>query len=301
MKPSIGRIVLFRPTNVVTAQSVQAALIAYVHSDTLVNLAVFDSNGVASGQTSVQLVAPGQPKPEFGMYCEWPHHQVGNTKIDISTLGVSQENFDELTRIIKMTSPKIQAEGLSTMTHPNLPDIEAVSDAVHAAWMASKHAQGVYTRKAEDGEELMAPYAELSEKAKDLDRNTVKAVYAAFETIKPQVPGARVTAADVDTAIEAEIVAKGLTAPRVTPERIAVLMARVQFKFHVEATSTFCHAFLDGEFFLATGHSACVSKENFDAEIGQKIAKANVMKPANDKLWELEGYALRVRLAPNNS
>lgn len=100
-----------------------------------------------------------------------------------------------------------------------------------------------------------------------------------------------------DNTIEAEILAKGLTAPRVTPDRIDALMARVQFTFHVEATSTFCHAFLDGEFFLATGHSACVSKENFDAEIGQKIAKANVMKPTSDKLWELEGYALRSRLA----
>ena len=99
-----------------------------------------------------------------------------------------------------------------------------------------------------------------------------------------------------DTAIEAEIVAKGLAAPRVTPDRIAALMARVQFQFHVVGTSTFCYAFLDAEFYLAAGHSACVSKENFDAEIGQKIAKANVMKPASDKLWELEGYALRARL-----
>ena len=99
-----------------------------------------------------------------------------------------------------------------------------------------------------------------------------------------------------DKEVEAEIVAKGLTAPRVTPVRIAALMARVDFQFYAVGTSTFCYAFLDGEFYLATGHSACVSKENFDAELGQKIAKANVMKPASDKLWELEGYALRVRL-----
>lgn len=99
-----------------------------------------------------------------------------------------------------------------------------------------------------------------------------------------------------ENAIEQEIKNKGLTAPRVTPDRIDALMARVQFRFHVEETSTFCHAFLDGEFFLATGHSACVSKTNFDWELGQKIAKENVLKPARDKLWELEGYALRQRL-----
>jgi hypothetical protein len=62
-----------------------------------------------------------------------------------------------------------------------LPDIELVSDKVHEAWMKSKRDQGVTTRKAEDGEELMVPYPQLSDKAKDLDRNTVKAVYAAIE------------------------------------------------------------------------------------------------------------------------
>lgn len=63
----------------------------------------------------------------------------------------------------------------------NLPNIETVSAKVHEAWMDSKRAQGVTTRKAEDGEELMAPYESLSEKAKELDRGTVKAVYAAIE------------------------------------------------------------------------------------------------------------------------
>lgn len=62
-----------------------------------------------------------------------------------------------------------------------LPDIEVVSAKVHEAWMASKAAQGVTSRKAEDGEELIAPYEQLSEKAKELDRGTVRAVYAAIE------------------------------------------------------------------------------------------------------------------------
>jgi hypothetical protein len=62
----------------------------------------------------------------------------------------------------------------------NLPDVEVVSDLVHQAWMESKRAQGVASRKAEDGEELMVPYGQLSEKAKELDRGTVRAVYAAI-------------------------------------------------------------------------------------------------------------------------
>lgn len=64
-----------------------------------------------------------------------------------------------------------------------LPDIELVSAQVHAAWMKSKKSQGVSSRKSEDGEELMVPYEDLSEKAKDLDRNTVKAVYAAIKKL----------------------------------------------------------------------------------------------------------------------
>jgi hypothetical protein len=63
---------------------------------------------------------------------------------------------------------------------PVLPDVEAVSAEVHAAWIETKRAQGITSRKAEDGEELMAPYAQLSEKAKELDRGTVRAVYAAI-------------------------------------------------------------------------------------------------------------------------
>ena len=62
----------------------------------------------------------------------------------------------------------------------DLPEIELVSAQVHNAWMQSKKDQGIDSRKAEDGEELMVPYNQLSEKAKDLDRNTVKAVYKAI-------------------------------------------------------------------------------------------------------------------------
>ena len=66
-----------------------------------------------------------------------------------------------------------------------LPDIELVSAAAHDGWMASKRALGVESRKSETGEELMVPYAELSESAKDLDRGAVRAVYAAIASCQP--------------------------------------------------------------------------------------------------------------------
>jgi RyR domain. len=65
-----------------------------------------------------------------------------------------------------------------------LPNIELVSELVHESWVQAKKTQGFHSRKAEDGEELMVPYNQLSEKAKDLDRNTVKAVYKAIKDLQ---------------------------------------------------------------------------------------------------------------------
>jgi hypothetical protein len=61
-----------------------------------------------------------------------------------------------------------------------LPDIELVSAKVHEAWIESKRDQRVLSRKSETGEELMVPFDHLSERAKDLDRQTVRTVYAAI-------------------------------------------------------------------------------------------------------------------------
>jgi len=68
----------------------------------------------------------------------------------------------------------------------DLPEMEEVAAAVHQAWMESKRSTGIQSRLSEDGEELMVPYAQLSEKARDLDRNTVKAVYAAILKLQAQ-------------------------------------------------------------------------------------------------------------------
>lgn len=80
--------------------------------------------------------------------------------------------------------------------------------------------------------------------------------------------------------------------PRVLTSQIDDLMGKVEYKYSVMGTSTFCYAFLDGEFYLASGHSACVSPENFNSEVGRELALTAATKAARDKLWELEGYAL---------
>ena len=103
-----------------------------------------------------------------------------------------------------------------------------------------------------------------------------------------------------DTQVEQVIQAKSLNvAPRVTKEHIDALMARVVYLFNQPegTTSTLAHAFLDGTFLLATGHSACVSPENFNAELGRSMAQDQAEEKARGELWKLEGYALRSKLA----
>lgn len=62
-----------------------------------------------------------------------------------------------------------------------LPDIEVVAALVHLDWMQRKRDQGVDSAQTEVCEELMVPYHQLSEEAKDVDRGIVKSVYAAIQ------------------------------------------------------------------------------------------------------------------------
>jgi len=108
--------------------------------------------------------------------------------------------------------------------------------------------------------------------------------------------------------IETEIQVKGLTAPRITP---AVVEANIASEHYINAgdaclpvvrpTESF-HSPLDllticvlvlKNGFTVTGESACASPENFNAEIGRKIARANAV----DKVWPLMGYNLKTQLA----
>ncbi|MBE5528127.1 hypothetical protein A9J41_11485 [Laribacter hongkongensis] len=127
--------------------------------------------------------------------------------------------------------------------------------------------------------------------------------------------------------IEQEIQNKGKTAPRITPSDIEANIASEHYftgwdgingalaasNLHqrhadtdtangqqlpaatpYEATRllTFCVIVLRNGF-TVTGESACASPENFDAEIGRKIARQNAFA----KIWPLMGYELRTKLS----
>ena len=114
--------------------------------------------------------------------------------------------------------------------------------------------------------------------------------------------------------IQLEIEAKGLHAPRVTPADIeaeiasehyftaadgqvgAVARSTIEDAWDVAADAplellTFCVLVLNNGF-TVTGESACVSRENFDAEIGRKVARENAIS----KMWPLLGSALKDKL-----
>lgn len=92
--------------------------------------------------------------------------------------------------------------------------------------------------------------------------------------------------------IEAEIQAKGKTAPRITPDHIDAQIVKADYHVFPGTTLTVCALTLRNGF-TVVGESASASPENFDADLGKKIARDK----ARDKIWALEGYLLRSKLS----
>ena len=126
-------------------------------------------------------------------------------------------------------------------------------------------------------------------------------------------PGPLPELSPAEQSIEDEIQAKGKTAARVTPDDIQREIVEETyftaaegrhghshknhgFQYAELAQSplnllTFCVLELRNGF-TVTGESACASPENFDAEIGRRIARENAVQ----KIWLLLGFRLRDKL-----
>lgn len=117
-------------------------------------------------------------------------------------------------------------------------------------------------------------------------------------------------------SLEREIQAKANSGPRVTPADIeAEIASEHYFTAFDGAKDTGQHATWAGDWevprsiealglltfcvlvlrngFTVTGESACASPENFNAEIGRRIARENAIS----KVWPLLGFRLRDKLA----
>lgn len=113
--------------------------------------------------------------------------------------------------------------------------------------------------------------------------------------------------------IEDEIEAKSLGAPRLTPDDIEANIASEHYFMASDAIQheKSVHVMPDGGWllgntqlmtlcviqlrngFVVTGESACLCPENFDAEIGRTVARANAVQ----KIWPLMGYSWRAALS----
>ena len=151
----------------------------------------------------------------------------------------------------------------------------------------------------------------------------IKGVAGEFYPCKPDIFAATYEAATTalpvidpgPDSLEREIQAKGLTAPRITLDDIE---ANISSEHYFTAADgyrsnpcydpnghpheplpapaplellTFCVLVLRNGF-TVTGESACASPENFNAEIGRKIARENAI----NKVWPLLGFRLRDKL-----
>lgn len=91
---------------------------------------------------------------------------------------------------------------------------------------------------------------------------------------------------------ERELQTKGADAPRLTPDMIDKKIDTVDYHVFPDTTLTVCKITLENGF-AVVGQSAAASPENFDAEIGRRLA----FKDARRQIWPLEGYLLRQRMA----
>lgn len=119
----------------------------------------------------------------------------------------------------------------------------------------------------------------------------------AYRVVQPETPTTETT----EQAIQA---AGADVAPRVTPADIEANIVYENYHTASQAPQsrhdypksldllTLCVLVLRNGF-TVTGESACASPENFDAELGRKIARANAVQ----KIWPLLGYELRTKLA----
>lgn len=294
IKPTVGRVVWYHPTvddhgaKPLAGQPL-AAIIAAVWSDACINISYFDANGVARSKTSVLLVQEDQPCPEAG-YAEWMPFQKGQAA----------------------KTEAVQREAVEALLDTRIPILEQITDLCYAIEKCG--ASPELTDAVTKASALREPISELVRQALALGVGAGIVSVSVSPQPSPSAGEGSESSRDVPgDAIEQEIQVKGLTAPRITPADIEASIASEHYfiasdaiqhqnavhacgddGWYLGATQllTFCVLQLRNGF-TVTGESACASPENFDAEIGRKIARQNAVA----KVWPLLGYELRTRLA----
>jgi hypothetical protein len=309
-KPTVGRVVHFFPA---TTDALYrngeplAATIVRVWSQTCVNLALFDGDAHLHARTSVQLHQDGTVPLNTG-YAAWPAREsvLLEAKLANPHTGALRDLRDvasdpQAVLCMKPGEPLKAAPAKVAITDEMVgrflswPLPADFAPDCGISFTPSPHAGMTPT-----GTNLLH-----FGQAKAMLEHCINGPSASFavgidlgkehqaQALQPQPPIS-------DEAAEKRIREAGAdVAPRVTKFDIDALMARVVYTYEQRpngSTATFCHAFLDGRFFLASGMSACVSTENFNAELGRDMAMNKAVQLARDKLWELEGYRLHATM-----
>lgn len=92
--------------------------------------------------------------------------------------------------------------------------------------------------------------------------------------------------------IEQELQAKQLNAPRLTPAAVDAVIVSDTYTVLPSGKCMICELTLKNGF-TVRGESSCVSKENFNEDIGRTISRQN----AREKIWALEAYLLQEKLS----
>jgi hypothetical protein len=95
-----------------------------------------------------------------------------------------------------------------------------------------------------------------------------------------------------DNEVEKEIQARGLNAPRLCPEDIEAVIVGETYTKLPSGKCLICELTLRNGF-TVRGEAACVSKENFNEDIGRMVSRED----AKGKVWGFEGYLLQERLS----
>jgi len=98
-----------------------------------------------------------------------------------------------------------------------------------------------------------------------------------------------------NAALEKDIQAKGLNAPRLTPELVEAQVPSETYTVLPSGKVLVCELLLRNGFSVR-GEASVVSKENFDEEIGRKVSRAKAVQ----EIWQIEGYLLQEKLSPRS-
>lgn len=83
IRPTVGRVVWYRPPGHPVDAQPCSAQIAYVHTDQMVNIGWLTPNGESKAATSVYLDQGVRPRPDYvkdSGYCQWMPYQVGQAQ-----------------------------------------------------------------------------------------------------------------------------------------------------------------------------------------------------------------------------